>query len=116
MYPGVYRLIIYGMRTTGRFEIDTQLHKLLNVADKDAILWDVDDEKNCWYVSNYGDGGEHLGLSRLQPDGKYRPSGLQFDRILDDIGNAILIDDDTIWHGGFSSIVKQNINAKWQSE
>jgi signal transduction histidine kinase/DNA-binding response OmpR family regulator len=100
---------------SSRFEIESQFYKVLNVPERDAILWDVDDEKNCWYVTNYGTGGEHLGLSWSETGGKYRSSGLQFDRILDDIGNAILIDGDTIWHGGFSSIVKQNIHAKWHS-
>ncbi len=97
---------------TNYFEKDSLMHLVLNSPEKNVVIWHVDNEGNCWYVSNDGSGMEHMQMSFLNASGQYENNGIHFDRILDDIGSTFFVDSHFVWHGGFSTIVKQDIDRK----
>lgn len=94
-----------------RFEIDTQLYRVLDIPYKDIVIWAMDNRHHCWYVRDYGTNRESLGVSLKGADGRYHHADVDFGRILNDAGSTFFVEGDTIWHGGFGSIVHHEITS-----
>lgn len=87
---------------------------LPGIDNRRAVIWDVDEEGNCFYVSDYGSGLEKMGLA-IKRFNSYQPAGENFGKILNDIGESFLVEEKGIWLGGNSSIVLRDFSEKMDS-
>ncbi|NND33832.1 MAG: hypothetical protein HKN76_14680, partial [Saprospiraceae bacterium] len=91
------------------FEPDTALSNVIDAGEYATVIWEVDDNKNCWFVTEYGSSQEHLGLSLWRGD-RYSQVTANFDRVLNDIGISSSIEGNEIWFGGYGTVVHQRLD------
>lgn len=86
-------------------------HKPLGITDPNAVLWEADRNGNLFYVTDYGSGYEKMSFI-LNQDDSYQPSGINLNKILNDIGESIRVEKEGIWFGGFSTIVYRELKSQ----